>query len=37
MDFSKYPRTKQIMDETGMTLEQVFIWVETECRKKGVK
>jgi len=36
IDWSKYPKTKQLMDETGMNLERVSIWVETELQKKGL-
>ena len=36
MDFDKYPRTKRFLEETGMTLDQTFIWVETECKKRGL-
>ena len=36
IDWSKYPRTKQFMDETGMTLEQAYIWIENECHKRGL-
>jgi len=35
MDWSKYPRTKQLMDETGMTLEQLYIWSGIELRKRN--
>jgi hypothetical protein len=34
MDWSKYPRVKKIMDETGMTLDQAFIWIEQELEKR---
>jgi hypothetical protein len=36
IDWSKYPKTKHLMDTTGMSLEQVYIWVETECRKRRI-
>lgn len=35
-DSVKYPRVKQLMDETGMTLDQLYIWVEKECEKRGI-
>ena len=37
IDWSKYSRVKQIMDETGMTIEQVYIWVEKELEKRENK
>ena len=37
MNFSKYPRVKQVMDETGMNLDQLYIWTEIELRKQGDK
>lgn len=38
MDWSKYPRVKKILDETGMTLDQAYIWIEQELEKrKGEK
>lgn len=36
IDWSKYPKAKQLLDETGMTLDQALIWTETELRKKGL-
>jgi hypothetical protein len=36
IEWSKYPKTKQLMNETGMTLEQLYIWIETECRRRGL-
>lgn len=30
---SKYPRTKRLMEETGMSIEQAFIWTECEVEK----
>ena len=32
---SKYPRTKKLMETTGMTLEQMLIW--TECEEEKIK
>lgn len=29
----KYPRTKQLLEKTGMTLEQALIWTECELGK----
>jgi len=37
LNLSKYPRVKQVMDETGMTIEQVYIWVEKELEKRENK
>ncbi len=37
MDLSKYPRTKQFLEETNMTLEQAMIWTENELQKKKSK
>ena len=34
IDWSKYPKTKRLMDETGMTLEQLYIWTEIELSKQ---
>jgi len=28
MDWSKYPRTKKLMDETGMSLDEAYHYVE---------
>lgn len=36
IDWSKYPRVKQIMQETGMTLDQAYIWIEQECKQRGI-
>ena len=30
---SKYPRTQQVMTETGMDIDQLFIWTEIELKK----
>ena len=30
---SKYPRTRQLLEETGMTLEQALIWTECELER----
>jgi len=29
----KYPRTKAMMEKTGMTLDQLYQWVEKEYQK----
>ena len=31
----KYPRTQQVMNETGMDIDQLYIWSEIELRKLG--
>ena len=35
-DFFKYPRLKKLIDETGMTPDQAYMYVENECRKRGL-
>ena len=30
----KYPRAKQFLEETGMTLDQALIWTEQELKKQ---
>jgi hypothetical protein len=36
MDWSKYPRVKALMDETGMTLNQLYKWIESECERRNI-
>jgi len=33
--FDKYPRTRQAMIETGMDIDQLFIWSEIKLKKLG--
>ena len=33
MNLSKYPRTQQVIMETGMSLDQLYIWSEIEMKK----
>ena len=35
MDLLKYPKTKRLLEETGMTLEQALIWTEKELEKRN--
>lgn len=37
MNLEKYPRVKKFIDETGMTLNQSYIWVEKELEKRELK
>ena len=37
MDLTKYPRTKQLMDETGMSLDQLLKWTEKQIQRSGVE
>jgi hypothetical protein len=37
MDWSRYPLTKRAMDETGMTLDQLYIWTEIKLKKNQEK
>lgn len=32
----KYPKTKQVMESTGMTLDQLLIWTEQELLKQEI-
>ena len=36
MNLEKYPKVKQLMENTGMTLEEAYHYVEMECKKKGI-
>jgi len=36
VEWAKYPRTKRLLEETGMTLEQALIWTECELEKLEV-
>ena len=36
MDFSKYPRTRAMMEKTGMTLDQLLEWTEKQLDRCGV-
>jgi len=36
MDLSKYPRLKQLMEETGMDPDQAHDYVKKECEKRGI-
>ena len=33
LDWTKYPKTKTLMDSTGMTLDQVLIFTENALKK----
>lgn len=35
MDFSKYPKTKAMMEKTDLTLDQLLEWTEKEVEKNG--
>lgn len=34
-DFSKYPRTKAMMEKTGWSLDQLFEWTEKQLEDEG--
>ena len=36
MDLNKYPRTKKLMEDTGMNLQQTYEYVENEMKKRGL-
>lgn len=37
IDLSKYPKTKKLLERTGMTLDQALIWTENEQKKQEKK
>jgi len=34
VDWSKYPKTKKIMDETGLSLDELLVWTEKKIKEK---
>ena len=36
IDFSKYPRVKRFLEETGMSLHEAYLWIENECGRRGL-
>lgn len=36
MDLDRYPRLKQFLEKTGMTLDQAHNYIEAECKKRGL-
>lgn len=37
MNLDKFPRAKQLLETTGMTLDQALIWTENELKKQQEK
>jgi hypothetical protein len=35
MNFSKYPRTKAMMEKTGWTLDELYEWTEKQLEGEG--
>lgn len=34
MNYDKYPQLKKFLEETKLTLDQAYTWVEMECKRR---